>query len=113
MSSLKDIPEPWRSFLREIDGIAKEEVQMKYMGEFVVTQLYGFSRPTSDIDTLSITPVEVAGVIRELGGRGGPLHAKYKLYLDFVTVGCVPESYEERLTEMYRGGIYAPSPGGA
>jgi hypothetical protein len=103
MSSLKDIPEPWRSFLREIDGIAKEEVQMKYMGEFVVTQLYGFSRPTSDIDTLSITPVEVAGVIRELGGRGGPLHAKYKLYLDFVTVGCVPESYEERLTEMYRG----------
>ena len=63
MSRLEDIPEPWRSFLREIDGIAKEEVQMKYMGEFVVTQLYGFSRPTSDIDTLSITPVEVAGVI--------------------------------------------------
>ena len=101
MSSLKDIPEPWRSFLREIDGIAKEEIRLECMGGFVVTHLYGFSRPTSD--TLSITPGEFAGVIRELGGRGRLLHAKYKLYLDFVTVVCVPESYEERLTEMYPG----------
>jgi len=62
-----------------------------------------FFPPTSDIDTVSITPVEVAGVVRELGGQGGPLHAEYKFYLDFITVGCVPQSYEERLTEMYRG----------
>jgi hypothetical protein len=71
------------------------------MGGFVVTQLYGFSRPTADIDTLSIVPRNEAAIIRELGCQGGLLHAKYKIYLDFVAVACVPEDYEERLTEMY------------
>jgi hypothetical protein len=105
MSRLEDIPEPWRSFLREIDEPAKQELRLECMGGFVVTQLYGFSRPTSDIDTLSIIPREQANAVRELGGRGGPLHAKYQLYLDFVTVDCVPENYEERLTEMYPGAL--------
>jgi hypothetical protein len=72
------------------------------MGGFVVTQLYGFSRPTADIDTLSIAPRNEAAIIRELGCRGRPLHAKYKIYLDFVAVACVPGDYEERLTEMYQ-----------
>jgi hypothetical protein len=39
--------------------------------------------------------------IRQLGARAGPLHKKYKIYLDFVAVACVPEDYEDRLTEMY------------
>ena len=71
------------------------------MGGFVVTQLYGFSRPTADIDTLAVIPRDKAATIREKGRRDGPLHKKYKIYLDFVAVACVPENYEERLTEMY------------
>jgi len=72
-------------------------------GGFVVTQLYGSSRPTSDIDTVSIVPHKLAATIRELGTRSGPLHTKYQIYLDFVTVACVPENYEDRLTEMCPG----------
>lgn len=95
------VPEPWRSFVRELDEAVSEEVRLVCMGGFVVTQLYGFSRPTADIDTLSIVPRDEAAIIREVGCRGGPLHAKYKIYLDFVAVACVPEDYQERLTEMY------------
>lgn len=50
---------------------------------------------------LSIVPRDQAAIIRELGAQGRPLHAKYKVYFDFVAVACVPEDYEERLTEMF------------
>jgi len=33
--------------------------------------------------------------------RGGPLHKKYKIYLDRVGAAKVPENYEERLTEIF------------
>jgi hypothetical protein len=37
----------------------------------------------------------------ELGMLGGPLHKKYKIYLDRVGVAKVPENYEDRLTEIF------------
>jgi hypothetical protein len=97
------VPEPWHSFLRELDDAVREEVRLICMGGFVITQLYGFSRPTADIDTLSIIPTDVAATIRQLGGRSGPLHDKCKIYLDFVAVACVPGDYEKGLAEMYPG----------
>lgn len=95
------VPEPWRSFLQELDEAVGEEVRLACMGGFVVTQFYGFSRSTVDIDALSIFPRDKAAIIGGMGCRGGPLHAKYKIYLDFVAVASVPEDYEERLIEMY------------
>lgn len=94
------VPEPWRSFLQELNEVVGEEVRLVCIGGFVITQFYGFSRSTVDIDTLSIVPQDKAAIIRGMGCRGGPLHAKYKIYLDFVAVASVPEDYEERL-EMY------------
>src|ERR1700722_17764078 len=103
MSSLESIPEPWRSFLRDIDDTLEEQVRLVCMGGFVMTQLYGFSRPTVDIDALAIDPRSVAGKIQGLADKTGPLHSKYKIYLHFVTIAAVPENYDERLTEMYAG----------
>lgn len=37
----------------------------------------------------------------ELGMQSGPLHNKYKVYLDRVGVAKVPENYEDRLTEIF------------
>src|SRR6266566_3079733 len=37
------------------------------MGGFVSTQLYGYSRSTVDIDTLSIVPRDPAAIIRGMG----------------------------------------------
>jgi hypothetical protein len=72
-----------------------------------VTLLYGLSRATSDLDVLLIAPREQRAALLELGVRGGVLHRKYKIYLDYVTVARVPEDYEGRLTEMFPGATSA------
>ena len=66
------------------------------MGGFVVTMVYGFSRPTGDLDALEIIPKAAGLALLELGMQGGPLHKKYKIYLDRVGVAKVPEDYERR-----------------
>jgi len=76
MADPKPIAEPWRSFLSELDQQATEETRVDCMGGFVVTQLYGFSRETSDLDVLVIAPGEQRAVLLELGARGGALHKK-------------------------------------
>jgi hypothetical protein len=103
MAGPKQIPEPWRSFLEELDQRATEETRMDCMGGFVVTVLYGFSRETSDLDVLLIAPREQRTPLLGLGVQGGNLHKKYKVYLDYVGVAKVPENYGARLTEMFAG----------
>jgi hypothetical protein len=101
MPPSKTIPDPWLSFLRELDSAVKEEVRLDCMGGFVVTMVYGFSRPTADLDALEIVPKAAGLTLLALGMEGGPLHKKYKLYLDRVGVANVPEDYESRLTEIF------------
>jgi hypothetical protein len=72
------------------------------MGGFIVTMVYGFSRPTGDLDALEIVPQAAGLTMLELGRQGAPLHKKYKIYLDRVGVAKVPEEYESRLTEIFR-----------
>jgi hypothetical protein len=63
--------------------------------------VYGFSRPTGDLDVLEIAPRDAGRPVLELGMQGGALHKKYKIYLDHVGVAHVPENYEDRLTEIF------------
>jgi len=100
MAGPEQAPEPWRSFLEELDQQATEETRLDCMGGFVVTILYGFSRETSDLDVLLIAPREQGKPLLELGAQDGK---KYKVYLDHVGVAKVPENYEERLTEIFVG----------
>ena len=95
------MPEPWISFLAELDSAVETEVRLDCMGGFVVTMVYGFSRPTADLDVLEIAPREASKPMLQLGMQGGPLHKKYKIYLDPVGVVHVPENYEDRLTEIF------------
>jgi len=98
------VPEPWYSFLKELAGTLSEEFHFHCMGGFVVSFLYGFSRPTSDLDVLSIvTKDERFSALIELGREGSELHKKYKVCLHRVAVAQVPDSYDERLTEMFAG----------
>jgi hypothetical protein len=99
----ESIPEPWLSFLRELDSAVREDVRLDCMGGFVVTMVYGFSRPTGDLDVLEIAPRDAGRAMLELGMRGSALHRKYKIYLDHVGVANVPEDYEDRLTEIFPG----------
>lgn len=96
-------PEPWHSFLKELDALAIGIVDFQCLGGFVVTQLYGLKRSTGDLDVLSIAPIEQRKDLLEKGGQGSSLHKKYKLYLDYVGVASIPYEYESRLVEMYPG----------
>jgi hypothetical protein len=80
-----------------------EEVRLDCMGGFVVTMVYGFSRPTADLDVLEIAPTAAGRTLLELGMQGSSLHKKYKIYLDRVGVAKVPENCEDRLTEIFPG----------
>jgi len=44
----EEIPEPWRSFLAEVDQSLSGEVIFHCIGGFVVTLLYGHARTTAD-----------------------------------------------------------------
>ena len=97
------IPEPWRSFLNELDRIADSTVRLDCIGGFVVTMLYGLKRPTADVDVLEIAPRAAAEAFSAVAMRGGPLFKKYGIYLERFTVTQPPYEYESRLHEMFPG----------
>ena len=103
MSAEKHPPEPWNSFLKDLDGAVNDVVRLDCIGGFVVTQLYGLKRPTADVDVIELAPREASEILMRLAVQGGPLHKKHRIYLDRVTVAAVPENYEERLVEMFPG----------
>ena len=97
------VSEPWHAFLTELDSAVSEAVDLHCIGGFVITQLYGFTRPTADIDTLFVTSRNELLRLLEKGRRGSELHKKYGVYLDFVSVADCPYDYDERLSEMFPG----------
>jgi hypothetical protein len=103
MAAHNRLPEPWHSFLHALDQRKIVETRMHCVGGFVVTVLYGFSRATADLDVLLIAPQENTSTLLAVAGQGRDLQRKYKVYLDYVAVAKIPENYEERLTEMFRG----------
>jgi hypothetical protein len=103
MSTAKQPPEPWHSFLRALDVAVDTTVRLDCIGGFVVTQLYGLERPTADLDVIELAPQQASGRLIALAMQGGPLHRKYRIYLDRVGVAVIPENYEDRLVEMYPG----------
>jgi Nucleotidyltransferase of unknown function (DUF6036) len=96
----KQPPEPWFSFLRELDQLAQEQIQLHCMGGFVISLLYGFSRPTADLEVLSVNPRDARGLL-EAGTRGSELHRRFKVYLDLIGIASLPEDYSDRLIQMY------------
>lgn len=95
------IPEPWLSFLSEIDEFVGEETHLHCLGGFVVTVIYGRERETSDIDVLTL--VQRPPGLFDKAGIGSEMYARYGLYLDPVGIATLPENYEERLDESFPG----------
>ena len=76
---------------------------MDCISGFVVTQLYGLERTTADVDVVELAPSDASKTLMDLAFQGGPLHRKYRVYLDRVAVVTIPEDYEKRLIEMFPG----------
>jgi hypothetical protein len=99
----KSIPEPWRSFLSDIDATLTENVELHCVGGVVLTVLYDAPRSTADVDVIAITPRTEIEPLMRLAEQGSELHRKHNVYLQLVGVATVPDSYEERLTEIFPG----------
>jgi hypothetical protein len=94
---------PWKAFLEDLDSLLAEAVQLHCIGGFAVVAAYGLLRSTNDLDYFSIQPYDCAAQIETTAGRGSSLAQKHKMYVQRVGVASVPESYDERLTELYPG----------
>jgi hypothetical protein len=94
------LPEPWHSFLRELDTQLAGPTELHCLGGFVVAQCYGLMRPTADIDILESRGADLR-TIAKLAGRNSPLHKRHGVYIDVVTVADVPDNYGERLTTAF------------
>lgn len=103
MSSSSLPPEPWHSFFMEIDAALDAPIFLNCIGGFALTIHYGMPRATADVDLIEVPAAAYAGPLITLGGEGGPLYRKYKLYIDPVTIAFFPENYEQRLTEIFAG----------
>ena len=87
---IEEPPEPWRSFFAEVDSRLREDVCLHCCGGFVVTQLYGVARTTSDVDFLGVVP----NVRREPGGltgRRAPIRKTRPYYGVWLTGALEPE----------------------
>lgn len=100
---LEQLPEPWKSFLAEVDTRVEGEIELRCLGGFAAAMVYGLARPTADVDVITTVPGGAAEYLLPVAGRGSALHRKHGVYLDFVTVASVPEDYNRRLTEIFPG----------
>lgn len=99
----RELAEPWRAFLADLDVLVIHDVRLHCCGGFVVTTRYGMARTTADLDVLSILPGDDQRTLAAAAGQGSALHKTHGVYLDVVTVATYPDSYEDRLTEMHPG----------
>lgn len=58
-------PEPWHSFLSDIDDAATEDLALHCIGGFAVSLYYGLTRPTGDLYADRLTEMFV-GVFQRL-----------------------------------------------
>ena len=97
------LPEKWKRFLAALDGKLGTPVELHCLGGFVVTTVYGVARDTGDLDTLTVLPGSEYSVLLEHGGLGSPLCREFQLYVEQVGVADHPDSYEDRLGDLWPG----------
>jgi hypothetical protein len=94
-------PEPWHSFLSDIDFAIDQTVVLNCIGGFAIAMLHDLPRPTVDVDCLGVIPVEETAHLQGLAGEGSRLHKQHGVYLQHVGVVTVPENSADRLIPLF------------
>ena len=94
-------PEPWHSFLSDIDSLIDQTILLNCIGGFAISMLYDLPRPTVDVDCLNVIPVGETARLQAMAGEGSRLHKQYGVYLQHVGIVTVPESYADRLIPIF------------
>jgi hypothetical protein len=96
-----DPPSPWKEFLGELDALLDEPIELHCIGGFAVVAAYGLPRSTNDLDYFSLVPRNRVSDLERIAGEGSALARKYKVHVHHAAVASVPESYAERMTELF------------
>jgi hypothetical protein len=78
--------DPGAAFLNDLDSQLTQATEIHCFGGFVVSELYGFDRPTADVDILETTNGTDPATLARLAGQGSELHRRHKIYLDVVAI---------------------------
>ena len=94
---------PWREFLSEVDRLLPGPIELHCLGGFVTAAQYRLDRPTNDVDYVGIIPRDALQVLQQIAGPGSILAKKHGLHFQHVAIASLPESYNERLRELFPG----------
>ena len=98
-----ELRSPWREFLLAVDHRLPRPVALHCLGGFVTAIQYRLERPTNDVDYIDIVPHDAGPGLQALAGRESALAQRHHVYFQHVTVASLPESYAERLIELFPG----------
>ena len=101
--SSRELPNPWRAFLADLDRQLPRPVALHCLGGFVAAFYYELPRPTNDLDYVEVVPHDLMPAVQEIAGVRSPLAAKHRVHLQHVGVASLPESYATRLIEIVPG----------
>jgi hypothetical protein len=113
-SFCKELTEPerrwlrdhWVEFLEELDNLLDEPFELRCIGGFAAVAGYGLAPSTNDLDCCSVIPHSRVNDLDRLAGPSSILARKHKVHLHYAAVASIPESYDERLTEILTGRFY-------
>jgi hypothetical protein len=98
-----DLRFPWKEFLEELDSLLKEPIELHCIGGFAIVAAYRLKRSTNDLDYFTLVPCNRVPDLEKLAGEGSLLAKKYKVHVHHAAVATLPESYDERMKELFPG----------
>ena len=99
----RELPLPWRTFLVAVDRQLQQSIEVHCLGGFVAALYYDLPRPTNDLDYVEVVPHDSMAALQQIGGPESTLGRKHRVHFQYVGVASLPESYDERLIERFRG----------
>jgi hypothetical protein len=96
-----DLRFPWKEFLEQLDSLLEEPIQLHCIGGFAIVASYGLKRSTNDMGYFTLVPCNRVLDLENLAGEGSPLAKKYKVHVHHAGVATLPDSYDERMTELF------------
>ena len=99
----REIPRPWRAFLNDLDRQLPHAISLHCLGGFVAACYYDLPRPTNDLDYVEVVPHGAMALLQEIAGIESALAKKHRIHLHHVGVASLPDSYAERLIEIFSG----------
>ncbi len=64
-----ELPDPWRRFLGDVDGLLPIRVQLHCLGGFVMAVKHRLPRTTSDVDYIEVVPHDAIETLQRIAGR--------------------------------------------